>query len=208
MTRETVRVEAFSDGVFAIAITLLILEIRVPHLPTEAGNAELGAALRTLWPSFLAFAGTFGSILTMWINHHGFFDLLERVDRRFLFANGFLLLLITFVPFPTALLAAYLDRPGANAASAFYCATYVGINVAYNLLWLTAARDHRLIRPGVSDKVLERIRRAYLLGFPIYVLAVVAAFWNAMLGFGICSALWIFWAGLDYRDRHAETAAA
>ena len=150
MTRETARVEAFSDGVFAIAITLLILEIRVPHLPLEAGNAELGAALRALWPSFLTFAGTFGAILTMWINHHGFFDLLKRVDRRFLYANGLLLLLITFVPFPTALLAAYLDRPGANVASAFYCATYVAINVAYNLLWFTAARDRRLIRPSVD----------------------------------------------------------
>ena len=175
MTRETARVEAFSDGVFAIAITLLILEVRVPHLPLEAGDRELGAALRALWPSFLTFAGTFGAILTMWINHHGFFDLLERVDRRFLYANGLLLLLITFVPFPTALLAAYLERPGANVASAFYCATYVAINVAYNLLWFTAARDHRLIRPDVPGEVLLRIRRAYLLGFPVYLLAVVAA---------------------------------
>jgi uncharacterized membrane protein len=104
VTRETARVEAFSAGVFAIAITLLTLEIRVPHLPLEAGDPQLGAALRALWPSFLTFAGTFGAILTMWINQHGFFDLLERVDRRFLHANGLLLLLITFVPFPMALL--------------------------------------------------------------------------------------------------------
>ena len=76
--------------------------------------------LLDLWPSFAAYLGSFLAILTMWVNHHGLFRLIERVNSRLLFANGFLLLCATFVPFPTAVLAAYLKHPSANAAAAFY----------------------------------------------------------------------------------------
>ena len=91
--KETGRVEAFSDGVFAIAITLLILEIKVPKLSARqpTGGARPGAP--RLWPSFLAFLLSFFAILIMWINHHGLFNLVRRVSPGFLYANGFLLLL-------------------------------------------------------------------------------------------------------------------
>jgi uncharacterized membrane protein len=124
--KETGRLEAFSESVFAITITLLIIEIKVPHLPPEAVNRELWAALLDLWPSFLALAMSSASILMMWVNHHGMFGLIQGVDATFLFANGFLLLLITFIPFPTAVLAAFLDQESANTAAALYCGTYVG----------------------------------------------------------------------------------
>jgi len=132
----------------------------------------------------------------------GVFDLLERVDRRVLHANGPLLLLMTFVPFATARRAACPDHAGANVASAFDGATCVAINVADNLLWFTAARNHRLIRPDVPDEVLLRIRRASLLGFPVYLLAVGVALRHALLGVVLGSALWIFRSGLDDRVRH------
>ena len=106
--KETSRVEAFSDGVFAIAITLLILEIKVPHLLH---------ALLAEWPSLLAFVLSFSAVLVMWINHHGLFNLMQTIDRRSLVANGLLLLLVTFVPFPTAVLAAYIDQEAAHAAA-------------------------------------------------------------------------------------------
>ena len=96
--RETARVEAFSDGVFAIAITLLVLEFKVPHLAEGASSADLFAALAQLWPSLIAFLGSFGAILIMWINHHGLFRLIHKTDGPFLFANGFMLLMVTFVP--------------------------------------------------------------------------------------------------------------
>src|SRR5690349_5557000 len=75
--KETARVEAFSDGVFAIAITLLILEIKVPHLPSGAGSRELLHALLAEWPSLLAFVLSFTAVLVMWINHHGLFNLIQ-----------------------------------------------------------------------------------------------------------------------------------
>jgi uncharacterized membrane protein len=197
--QDTARVEAFSDGVFAIAITLLILEIKVPHLP--AANADLFGALLGLWPSFLAFVASFAAILIMWMNHRGLCTVLHHVETPFLFANGFLLLLVTFVPFPTALLAAYLNTPGANAAAAFYCGTYVLIGLAYNLLWYSATRGRRLIKPEVTSQHLTKIRQAYLLGLFVYSAAVLLSFANALAGLFVCSALWGFWASLDYRPK-------
>jgi len=101
----TSRLEAFSDGVFAIAITLLILEIKVPP-PGAAG--ELGPALARLWPSYLALVTSFANVGVMWINHHRLFGLIERTDEGLLGLNLLLLLGVTLVPFPTALLAEHL----------------------------------------------------------------------------------------------------
>src|SRR6266536_5037577 len=105
MTESPTRVEAFSDGVFAIAITLLILEIRVPHV-----DHGLWAGLVALWPSYVAFLMSFAVILIMWVNHHELLRMVGGVTYPFLFTNGLLLLTVTFVPFPTAVLAAYWAR--------------------------------------------------------------------------------------------------
>jgi uncharacterized membrane protein len=196
--KETGRVEAFSDGVFAIAITLLILEIRVPEVHEDVTNAHLLWELLWLWPSFLAFLGSFSAILIMWVNHHGLFRLVRRVDTRFLFTNGLLLLLVTFVPFPTAFLARYLNQEGANTAAALYCGTFVIISLAYLLLFYSAAYNRRLIAEHVPDRRLAKIRRAYLAGLPIYVVATAISFWSAAVGLAICLSLWILWARLSY----------
>src|SRR5213595_2092995 len=120
MISEKTRTEAFSDGIFTIAVTLLILEIKVPAHRPELSNMELARSLVALWPSFLALFASFATILVMWINHHGFFDLLDKIDAPFLYANGFLLLIVVLVPFPTALLAEHLTGPSANTAAFVY----------------------------------------------------------------------------------------
>ena len=136
MDKETARVEAFSDGVFGIAMTLLILEFHVPVIPHGDADArrQLIHDLLALWPSAVAFLLSFGTVLIMWINHHGLFKHAHRADNHLLFANGFLLLIVTFVPFPTWVLAEYLDRRAANVAATFYCATFVLVSISYNLL--------------------------------------------------------------------------
>ena len=196
--KETGRVEAFSDGVFAIAITLLILEIRVPHFAGGATNAQVFRALLDLWPSYVAFLLSFAAILIMWINHHGLFRLIHRVDSPFLYANGAMLLLVTFVPFPTALLAAYLGQPGEHTATAAYCGTFVLVSIAFNVFWAVAT-GRGLLRRGVSEALVARIRKAYGFGLFVYVTAALLALWVPAAGLGLCLSLWIFWIVLDYR---------
>src|ERR1700761_2870287 len=115
MEKETGRLEAFSDGVFAIAITLLVLELKVPHLATgeEPTSAGLRFSLLRQWPSYLALFTSFFTVLIMWVHHHTIFKLVRKADARLLFANGFLLLLVSVVPFPTAVVAEYLATPAA-----------------------------------------------------------------------------------------------
>lgn len=205
-TSEKNRIEAFSDGVFAIAITLLILEIKVPHGGDHGtmSDRQLWHALLKTWPSFLAFLTSFATILIMWINHHGLFSMMRRVDRSVMFYNGVLLLAVTFVPFPTALLADHLAGEAARVAAVVYCATFVVASVGYNLLLSAVNREH-LIQPHVNRKLVAKIRRAYWTGFVTYSIATVIAWFYPLVATLICSVLWILWIRLDYSG--AEEAA-
>ncbi|MBI3447405.1 MAG: DUF1211 domain-containing protein [Acidobacteria bacterium] len=204
MERETGRVEAFSDGVFAIAITLLILEIRVPELAEGAGNRSLWAALAHLWPSFLAFAFSFFVILVMWINHHEFMRWVRAVDYPFLFSNGLVLLMVTFVPFPTAVVARHLGTEAGNTAVAFYCGTFLAVSFAFLALFLSVTIRRRLVREEVADEAIDRVRSAYRAGPVVYALATVLSLWSATLGLLLCGSLWILWTRLCY---HAQDGA-
>src|SRR3989475_8757474 len=142
-TSDTARLEAFSDGVFAIAITLLVLEIHVPAPDATQHGRTLLTALRQLWPSYLGYALSFVTIGIMWANHHSIFRYVRRADRYFLLINVLFLMWISFLPFPTALLAAYLPEPeGRTLAVAGYSATLVMIAVAYNAVWWYRSEEH------------------------------------------------------------------
>src|SRR5512139_2922932 len=196
--KETGRVEAFSDGVFAIAITLLILEIKVPKISHDSTAAALAAELLGLWPSYLAFLLSFFAILIMWINHHGLFNLVRRVNPGFLYANGFLLLLVSFVPFPTSVLAEYLDGRSMNAAAAFYCGTFIFISMGYNLIWQCMVRGD-LLHHGISDAHVRKITNAYRYGMIVYTVSTVIALFNGYFGLGMNLSLWVLWALLGYQ---------
>lgn len=196
--KETGRLESFSDGVFAVAITLLVFNLQVPHLPGAISVPALGSALLARWPSYLSFMTSFATILIMWASHHGLFKLVYKTDTPFLFANGSLLLLVTAEPFPTSLVAQYLITPAASLACAVYAGVFVVINVAYNLLWWTATHQRRLLHPAVTSRQVKRLTRNQLLGLPLYLLATLLAFWNPYVSLGLCSCLWIFWAFTYY----------
>jgi len=193
--KETGRIEAFSDGVFAIAITLLVLELKVPHL-SEGGAREagsLGRALLAQWPSYVALITSFFTILVIWANHHRIFELVRKVSAPFLYANGLLLLVVTVVPFPTALLAEYFERPGATVAAAVYAGTFVLCGVAFQLLWRTAIAGRRLLKSGYSEERIQEIHRRYWLGVPGYLAATLGAFVSPFVTVAICVALLIVW---------------
>ena len=196
--KETSRVEAFSDGVFAIAITLLILEIKVPKMDIHMTNSQLFNSLINLWPSYFAFLLSFTAVLIMWINHHGFFKYLKAINSRFLYANGFLLLMVTFIPFPTAVLAEHINSPACNVSSAFYCGAMVLVSVAFNVLWFTTAYKRALVKDEISDALIIKVRNAYWFGFFVYLTSFIVSFFYAITGLLICISLWIFWIVLDY----------
>lgn len=192
--KETGRLEAFSDGVFAIAITLLILELKVPSLiSADISSASLGKALLQQWPSYFSLVTSFFTILVMWVHHHTIFSHVRKTDAWVHFANGCLLLLVTFVPYPTSVLAKYLETPGAKAAAIFYSGTFILIAVCFNLVLRAAFRKKTLL-PSTPQSVVERSCRNYLFGPLFYGLALAGAFYDVRLCLGICTALWIYWA--------------
>jgi uncharacterized membrane protein len=196
----TGRCEAFSDGVFAIAITLLILEIHVPQGGLEEGS--LWRELRALWPSYVAFALSFFVILVTWISHHDLIRLVRGTDRTFHIANGLALCYVTFIPFSTAVLAAHLGGPERSAAVTFYCATFVAGSAAFNVLVAVILRD-QLFRPGVEE-ILAGVRRGYQLTLLVYVAATLLALVLPLLALVVNVAVRLHLLRLHYQPAQTE----
>ena len=176
---DTGRIEAFSDGVFAIAITLLIIEIGVPHLEDEPPGTTLPQALVFLWPSFLAYVISFLQIGVIWANHHNRFRFIERSDHGLLFLNILFLMCVAFISFPTALLAEYLERTASEreTAGVIYAGTLAVTAVFFTLLWLYAAAN-RLVDRNLDPSLVRAMTRRYLLGTVAYLLVFVLAYLN------------------------------
>jgi uncharacterized membrane protein len=171
----TARMETFSDGVFAIAATLLVLEFAVG----ESG-AGLGSQLLHLWPSYLAYVTSFVTIGIIWMNHHYCVETMARVDRTMLFVNILLLMTIAFLPFPTKLVAQFLQKPGERAAVYAYDATFIVMSILFNTWWRYARGGRRLIENEVPDSRLRAIDRAFNPGVFIYVACFVVAIFNPL----------------------------
>jgi uncharacterized membrane protein len=179
------RLEAFSDGVFAIAITLLVLEIRVPTADELTNPDKLIKALGELWPSYFGYLISFVTIGIIWANHHNLMRLVARVSHGLILANLLLLLTVGFVPFPTALLAATLETPSAQIGVLVYAATFVVVAIAFNVLWYEIRTRRGVLRPDVEAWSVAAISRSYRLGPPGYFVAFVAAIINPALGMGV-----------------------
>jgi uncharacterized membrane protein len=182
--RDTSRLVAFSDGVFAITITLLVLEIRPP---TDDKNLLHG--LLALWPSYLAYAVTFLFIGQVWVNHHVMFDHIRAADRTVLLLNTLLLMVVAFLPFATSVLAdALRSGHGQRTAVVFYGIAFDVTALTFNAVWQYACR-HRLLSEALDSAGATAISRRFqlalawlaagaLLGavLPVLGMAVIAAF--------------------------------
>ncbi|MGW7817577.1 TMEM175 family protein [Streptomyces puniciscabiei] len=176
---ESGRVEAFSDGVFAIAITLLILEIKVPKAGEHGG---LWHALGAQWPSYAAYVVSFLVIGIMWVNHHQLFSYVARVDRTLMFLNLLLLMVVAAVPWPTAMLAEYLREDAAShAAAAVYSLVMVAMALAFQALWWHLTRTGHLFEARVDTTAARSTRARFALGSLGYPLTVGLAFVSAPL---------------------------
>jgi uncharacterized membrane protein len=183
------RAEAFSDGVFAIAVTLLVLDLHVPVV-----RHELLQALVSEWPSYAAYVVSFATIGIIWVNHHSLFDRLRRVDRPLLFLNLLLLLTVSVLPFPTSVFARYLDQPEAGPAAAFYCGSMVLLGIAFGAVLVYASRRPGLLTEEAAQAIDGRYIFRFTIGGPIYALAMLVALVEARTALAICGALAVYYA--------------
>jgi TMEM175 potassium channel family protein len=187
------RLEAFSDGVFAIAITLLVLEIPVP----AAGDGGLWHELKGEWPSFAAFTISFFLIGIVWVNHHGVIDHLQRTDRTVLFLNLLLLFFVAFLPFPTTLLAEHLDAGiDKEVAAAVYMGAMSLISLSFGLLrtYIYARRDE--LGLDITDDQIRRRKRLFSAGTPVYLISIGIAFISPEAVLVISALLAIYYAAV------------
>jgi len=176
--KETGRIEAFSDGVFAVAITLLVLDIKIPPDNLLDDN-NLWKQLLLQWPMLLAFVTSFATIGIMWINHHRLFNHIKRTDTGLQLFNLLLLLLIVFIPFPTALLAQqYAVHPDQHLAAAIYSGTNTIMAICFNLLWRYASYHNRLLGKDTDPRSVQAINRQYLFGPLLYLISFGLAWIN------------------------------
>ena len=187
------RLEAFSDGVFAIAITLLVLDLVVPP-PAEIKPGGLRAALVQEWPSYFAYLVSFLVIGIIWVNHQAMFDKVRSVDRPTLFANLGLLLTVSVIPFPTRLLADYLTAGSdAHLAAAVYSATMLAMGVAYSVLWIAITRNAALLHEHIDARASRAALRRFGVGTVVYLGTIGLAFVNAVACLAVHGTLAIYY---------------
>lgn len=192
------RVETLSDGVFAIAITLLVLTIAQP------GNYNhLAQELADRWPGFAAYVVSFAVIGIMWFNHHSIFAHFERVDRGLVYLNLLLLMTIVFIPYPTGIFGQALQKgQGAQTAAVFYSVVMTITAYAWSALWVYASRGRRLLSPGFPEAQRGIATVLFTIGSALYTITVGIAFISAFACLAFHALLAVYYA-LDPLSRRA-----
>lgn len=189
---KTGRLEAFSDGVIAVAITLLVLDLKVPPPATH----HLGAQLAAQWPSYVAYVVSFATIGIIWINHHAVILRLREVDATILYINLFLLMTIAALPFATSLMATYLTQgQGEHLAAALYAGAFLGMSIAFSLFnWQVLIRRPHLLVDQLPPGRRRQILRRTITGLVPYAVAAAIAPVSSYATLAICGAVALFYA--------------
>ncbi|HLJ33672.1 MAG TPA: TMEM175 family protein [Ktedonobacteraceae bacterium] len=190
--KETGRLEAFSDGVFAVAITLLVLNIKIPGL--ELDDKRLWQDFVGNWPMLVAYVTSFATIGVMWLNHHRLFTHIKHTNTPLMLLNLLLLLLIVFVPVPTAILAEYLVRLDLHTAAVLYGGTFFLTACVFNVLWRYASYHNRLLGKNVDSRSVEAISRQYMFGPLLYLIIFAIAWVNTLACIVLSFILALFFA--------------
>jgi uncharacterized membrane protein len=186
---ETSRLETFSDGVFAIAITLLVLEIKVP-----GDTRHLWHTLGSLWSSYLAYVVSFLLIGLVWANHHSMFEHIRSADRLLMFLNTLLLMNVAFLPFVAAVLAAaFRNGTGERAAVVLYGGSLVVGGVFFNAVWEYARRGHRHLGDSIDPAGARTVSRRFLVGPAAYLVATCVGAAVPVAGVVLFAALIVFY---------------
>jgi uncharacterized membrane protein len=185
------RLEAFSDGVFAIAITLLVLDIGVP----EVDESGLARALLDQWPVYAAYIVSFMTIGIIWINHHAVLANLTSIDRTILLLNLVLLLWVGVIPWPTKLTAEFMRTRGADerTAAVVYAGVMAAMGVAFGAIWRHATVGRRLVIDELSDAEIRHSTFRFRIGAPVYLLAMAIALVSATASLAVIGALAVYY---------------
>ena len=196
------RLEAFCDGVFAIALTLLIIDIKIPPSATIITTSDLWLALEHILPSIFVFLLSFAIILITWVNHHNGLKLINKSSPPFMYANGLLLLSVVFIPFPTALLGEYLLTDHAAPAVVLYCAVCGFQAIGWNLMTRAALNPHLLTRSEKATLATRQNHRYTYFAFATYTICAIVAFWFPRTIAIVISLIWIVWLiiGINIKD--------
>jgi uncharacterized membrane protein len=198
----TERLQTLADGIFAIALTLLVLE-----LPTPERSEDLAHDLLHQWPFYAAYVVSFATVAIMWLNHHRLMDRVVRADRALVELNLLLLLFVALVPWPTGLLAEYLrDGDQSAAAAVTYGLVLMAVSGSFTLIWVRIARARDLAHPHVREHIGQAIRRSCV-GPAVYLLGALVALVSAPVAFALFAAAAIFFA-VSGRTRGEEPYAA
>lgn len=191
---ENARLEAFSDGVFAIAITLLIIDIKIPSVEQIYNKQQLWLTLKHLLPSIFAFLLSFITILITWVNHHEALKFVEKSSPPFVYANGLLLLTVVFVPFPTSMLGEFVFTDRASPAVMLYSSVFALQAFGWTLMCTTALRSSRpLINTSIGKRYArQNLNRSYY-AIALYSICAVLAYWFPMVIATLVALTWIIW---------------
>lgn len=201
---ETTRIEAFSDGVIAIAITLLVIELKVPHV--EDPEAGLFGALAQQWNHYLAYFVSFWSIGLAWIIHHNMFNYIRRTTHTLLLLNLLFLMCVALVPYPTAIVGEYLLVPAEQrSAIVVFSGLWLLLSVMINLIWWYATRNE-LVDSRTDRRVLTGMARRFQLGPPLYLLALLLALISLEAALVVYVVIGVLYTIPSWR-RHSQTAS-
>ncbi len=175
------RVETFSDGIFAIIVTLLVLEIKVPHIENHGSVAELATALWRLAPKVIAWMISFFTVCVIWVNHHRIFEVMKNIDQTFFWLNANLLLWCSLIPFPTALMGDYPDNPLAVSS---YGAVSFMMGIAFTLIRVYMWRNPN-ITLMTREELWLGVRNVIFFGPTPYLVGIICAWFYPVIAFGL-----------------------
>ncbi|MFD2935947.1 TMEM175 family protein [Spirosoma flavum] len=195
---ETLRMETFSDGVFAIDITLLTFQLKAPSLKDATSSHTLALALLHQWPNYIAYFISFTTIFIIWLNHHRMYNVIRYSDVRFMFYNGVLLLLVSIVPFTTSLLAEYINTPAHQLSSVIYMLLFASICGTLFRMWTYATHNYRLLKRPAAGVRVQTVRTSLIISTVTYTAVAGLSFLLPFLSILIGLIMVVYLSQLKY----------
>lgn len=194
MQKKTARLEAFSDGIFGVAITLLAIEIGIAEYH-EATNLNLWAKIVEKWGEYFAYLNSFATVLLIWMGHHKFFNRIWKANHWIILLNGLVLLFVVLFPFPTKTVGIFINTPAINTAVAFY-AGFAGL-IVFTMLLLNLGilkNAKSIINPEKNIAWFKHQIKQQIVAICIYALATIIAFYYPTIALILTFLMWVYWA--------------